>query len=75
MYFSLVMSLCIYRKVCNYIRQRSRDFQCVLISHKEQFLEKADALVGVCKGSMGGDSGGMQSSRVLSLDLRPFLAE
>jgi structural maintenance of chromosome 1 len=37
------------RKVCNYIRQRSKDFQCVVISLKELFFEHADCLVGICK--------------------------
>ena len=37
------------RKVCNYVSQRSRDFQCIVISLKEMFFEMADSLVGVCK--------------------------
>ncbi len=37
------------KKVCNYIRQRSHNFQCIVISLKDIFFEHADALVGVCK--------------------------
>ena len=37
------------KKICNYIRQRSADFQCIVISLKEMFFEHADSLVGVCK--------------------------
>lgn len=37
------------KKICNYIRQRSADFQCVVISLKEMFFEHADCLVGVGK--------------------------
>lgn len=36
-------------QICNYIKQRSRDFQCVVISLKEMFYENADCLVGICK--------------------------
>jgi structural maintenance of chromosome 1 len=36
------------RKVCNYIRQRSRtDFQCIVISLKDMFYEHGDRLVGI----------------------------
>jgi DNA repair ATPase RecN len=54
------------KKICNYIRQRSKDFQCVVISLKDMFFEHADILVGICKDV---DS---LSSKVLTLDLRPF---
>lgn len=37
------------RKVCNYIQQRSKDFQCIVISLKDMFFDKADSLVGICK--------------------------
>ena len=37
------------QKVCNYIRQRSKHFQCVVISLKDMFFEHADMLIGVCK--------------------------
>jgi len=35
--------------VANYIRQRRVDLQSIVISLKETFYEKADALVGICK--------------------------
>ena len=53
-------------KICNYIRQRSKDFQCLVISLKDMFFEHADSLVGVCKDI------DMLSSRVLTLDLSKF---
>ena len=37
------------KKVCNYIRQRSKDFQCIVISLKDHFFEYADSLVGTCR--------------------------
>ena len=37
--------------VANYIRQRRVDLQSIVISLKETFYEKADALVGICKVS------------------------
>jgi structural maintenance of chromosome 1 len=38
------------RKVCNYIKQRSRtDFQCIVISLKDMFYEHSDKLVGICR--------------------------
>ena len=54
------------KKICNYIRQRSRDFQCVVISLKDMFFEHADILVGICKDVE------TLSSRVLTLNLRSF---
>ena len=54
------------KKICNYIRQRSRDFQCVVISLKDMFFEHADILVGICKDVE------TLSSRVLTLNLRTF---
>ena len=55
------------RKVCNYIRQRSRsDFQCIVISLKDMFYEQADAIVGICRDA------GTNSSRTLTLDLTRF---
>jgi len=54
------------KKICNYIKQRSRDFQCVVISLKEMFFEHADSLIGICKDV---DS---LSSEVLSLDLSKY---
>lgn len=37
------------KKICNYIKQRSHEFQCIVISLKDMFFEHADCLVGVCK--------------------------
>ena len=54
------------RQICNYIKQRSRDFQCIVISLKDMFFEHADSLVGVCKDV---DS---LSSQLLTLDLKGF---
>ena len=51
-------------KVSNYIQ--SCDFQCVVISLKDMFYEKADALIGVCKDMKS------QSSETLTLDLTTF---
>jgi RecF/RecN/SMC N terminal domain len=54
------------KKICNYIRQRSHDFQCIVISLKDMFFEHADLLVGVCKDVPN------QCSRVLTLDLKEY---
>ena len=54
------------KKVCNYIKQRSQDFQCIVISLKDLFYEQADSLVGICRDV---DS---NSSRTLTLDLEQF---
>ena len=35
-------------KVCNYIRQRNRDFQCIVSSLKDKFYERSETLVGIC---------------------------
>lgn len=40
--------------------------QCIVISHKESFFQKADALVGVCRDLEAG------SSKVLTLDLTQY---
>ena len=37
------------KKICNYIKQRSREFQCIVISLKDSLFEHADSLVGVAK--------------------------
>lgn len=38
------------RKVCNYIKQRSRtDFQCIVISLKDMFYEHSQKLIGICR--------------------------
>ena len=54
------------KKICNYIRQRSKDFQCVVISLKDMFFEHADILVGICKDVK------TLSSKVLTLNLKAF---
>jgi len=53
-------------KVCNYIRQRSGDFQCIVISLKDMFYERSQSLVGICRDVA------TNSSRTLTLDLRRF---
>ena len=54
------------KKICNYIKQRSKDFQCVVISLKDIFFEHADALVGICKDV------DKLSSKILTLDLNAY---
>ncbi|DAZ99111.1 TPA: hypothetical protein N0F65_008416 [Lagenidium giganteum] len=51
-------------KVSSYIA--NCDFQCVVISLKDAFYEKADALVGICKDIA------MQRSKSLTLDLTKY---
>ncbi|KAF4315661.1 hypothetical protein BBO99_00009220, partial [Phytophthora kernoviae] len=51
-------------KVSTYIA--NCDFQCVVISLKDAFYEKADALVGICKDIT------LQQSRSMTLDLTKF---
>jgi len=53
-------------KVCNYIRQRSDDFQCIVISLKDMFYERSESLVGICRDVSS------NSSRTLTLDLTRF---
>ncbi|KAL7521334.1 hypothetical protein ACHAWX_006015 [Stephanocyclus meneghinianus] len=53
-------------KVCNYIRQRSNDFQCIVISLKDMFYERSESLVGICRDVSS------SSSRTLTLDLTKF---
>jgi structural maintenance of chromosome 1 len=53
-------------KLCNYIRQRSKDFQCIVISLKDMFFEKSESLVGICRDAP------TNSSRTLTLDLTKF---
>lgn len=53
-------------KVCNYIRQRSDDFQCIVISLKDMFYERSESLVGICRDVS------TSSSRSLTLDLTRF---
>jgi structural maintenance of chromosome 1 len=54
------------KKICNYIKQRSKDFQVVAISLKDIFYEQADALVGICRDVK------TNSSRTLTMDLEQF---
>ncbi|XP_051886650.1 structural maintenance of chromosomes protein 1B-like [Pristis pectinata] len=52
-------------KVTNYIREQSKkDFQVIVISLKEEFYSKADALIGVYP-----EQGECMSSRLLTFDL------
>lgn len=52
------------RKVCNYISQRSKsDFQCIVISLKDEFYLHSQSLVGICKDVAS------NSSKTLTLDL------
>lgn len=37
------------KKICNYIQQRSKDFQCIVISLKDIFFENADSLIGITR--------------------------
>ncbi len=53
-------------KVSNYIRQRSNDFQCIVISLKDMFYERSESLVGICRDVSS------SSSRTLTLDLTKF---
>lgn len=52
-------------KVAEYIKQMSKDVQCIVISLKEEFYNKVDALVGIYPTQ--GD--GCIASTVVSLDL------
>jgi structural maintenance of chromosome 1 len=55
------------RKVCNYISQRSKtDFQCIVISLKDEFYLHSQSLVGICRDVES------NSSRTLTLDLTKF---
>lgn len=53
-------------KVCNYIRQRSGDFQCIVISLKDMFYERSNRLVGICRDVA------TNSSRTLTLNLKQY---
>ena len=53
-------------KVCNYIRARSDDFQCIVISLKDMFYERSESLVGICRDVSS------NSSRTMTLDLTKF---
>ncbi|XP_075066448.1 structural maintenance of chromosomes protein 1B [Mixophyes fleayi] len=57
-------------KVTSYIREQTREqFQMVVISLKEEFYSRADALIGVCTEQ------GELSSQVLTLDLTVYVDE
>ena len=43
-------------KVTRFIEQRKDEQQCVIISLKERFYEKADGLVGICRNAASGHS-------------------
>jgi len=53
-------------KLCNYIKHRSADFQCIVISLKDTFYEQSNGLVGICRDVS------TNSSRTLTLDLTKF---
>lgn len=53
-------------KLCNYIKQRSDDFQCIVISLKDMFYEQSKNLVGICRDVRS------NSSKTLTLDLSKF---
>ncbi|KAL8194482.1 UNVERIFIED_CONTAM: hypothetical protein K2H54_021365 [Gekko kuhli] len=56
-------------KVSSYIKQQSHEkFQIIVISLKEEFYSKADALIGVCP-----QEDGFMFSQVLTLDLTVYL--
>ncbi|XP_077166797.1 structural maintenance of chromosomes protein 1B isoform X4 [Paroedura picta] len=56
-------------KVSNYIKQQSHEkFQIIVISLKEEFYSKADALIGVCA-----QEDDFMFSQVLTLDLTLYL--
>lgn len=54
------------QKVCNYISQRSKDFQFIVISLKDLFYEKSEGVIGICRNVP------TNSSRTLTLDLTKF---
>lgn len=54
------------RKVSNYIRGRSDELQCIVISLKDIFYEQASGLVGVCRDVA------TNGSKTLTLDLDQF---
>jgi structural maintenance of chromosome 1 len=53
-------------KVVKFIQKKSSAVQCIVISLKNSFFEKADALIGIYKDTEG------QSSKTLTLDLRNY---
>jgi len=53
-------------KVSSYIKQNSNNFQCLVISLKDAFYDKADALVGIYREKE------MNCSRVATMDLTKY---
>lgn len=53
-------------KVSNYIRQNSNNFQCLVISLKDTFYDKADALVGIYREKEA------NCSRTATMDLSKY---
>jgi structural maintenance of chromosome 1 len=53
-------------KVTRFIQARREEQQCVIISLKERFYEKADGLVGICKSAASGHS------QAFTLDLQLY---
>merc|ERR1712176_471443 len=53
-------------KVSNYIKQNSNNFQCLVISLKDAFYDKADALVGIYREKE------MNCSRAATMDLTKY---
>ena len=54
------------KKVCAYVKSRSREFQCIVISLKDQFYHEADSLVGIAKNCA------TTSSMSLTVDLTKY---
>jgi structural maintenance of chromosome 1 len=52
--------------VAHYIRKKSKSVQFLIISLKDRFYDKADALIGIYKDQ------GLISSRTLTLDLTKY---
>jgi structural maintenance of chromosome 1 len=48
------------------VRERSSEFQCVVISLKDMFFEHANALVGICRDRAA------NGSKTLTLDLDQY---
>lgn len=46
---SVVKLTRLFFQICNYMQQRSTDFQCIVISLKDIFFENADSLVGITR--------------------------
>ena len=66
------------KKIANYIRQRSKEFQCLVISHNINIYDHADLLIGVCSKHHVDDKGNSDvpakhtSSILLTLDLAQY---